>query len=340
MPIDWDLPRSPASMLLAVRLGEERGVPPEGLLTGVPFTLDSLRDPATEVTAAQEVQVIRNLLAALPDEPGLGLVAGQRYHVTTYGIWGFALISSASMREAAEVAVSFVDLTYALCDVSIEVTDDELRLLLDADAVPHDVRLYALERDASAIRVIGTELMGLTVPLRRLELTHDQPPWASAYTEVFGIEPVFGAPRNLAVMDLAMAEMPLPQADELAAASALAACRDLLERRQARTGLSGQVRDLLVGDPSAMPSISQIAARLHMSERSLRRRLDLEGTSYRALVDEVREQLATELLVTGRLPVEAVARRLGYAETASFTHAFRRWKGVSPRTYRLGKAPP
>lgn len=340
MPIRWDLPRSPASMLLTVRLGEERGVPVARLLDGVPFTLEALRDPRTEVTAAQELVVVRNLLAALPEEPGLGLVAGQRYHLTTYGIWGFALISSSSLREAADVAIPFIDLTYAFCDFSLELADEELRVVVDASHVPLDVRLYALERDATAIRVIGTELAGVPVPLIRMEIAHAPPPWAAAYTDVFGLEPVFGAPRNLAVIDLAVADLPLPQADELAAAGAVAACRELLERRHARTGVSGQVRDLLVDDPSGMPPVPEVAARLHLSERSLRRRLAEEGTSYRALVEEVREQLATELLITSGLPVERVARQLGYAETASFTHAFRRWKGVSPRAYRFGSAPP
>jgi len=182
--------------------------------------------------------------------------------------------------------------------------------------------------------------MAVAPPLIRLELAPEPPPRAASYPQFFGIEPIFGAPRNVAVMDRVLAEHPLPQADELAAAGALSACRDLLEKRHARTGLSGQVRDLLLSNPAAMPAIPEVAATLHLSERSLRRRLDDEGTSYRALVDEVREQLATELLVTGRLPVEAVARRLGYAETASFTHAFRRWKGVSPRAYRMGTARP
>jgi AraC-like DNA-binding protein len=83
-----------------------------------------------------------------------------------------------------------------------------------------------------------------------------------------------------------------------------------------------------------MPDIEQVAASLHMSARTLRRRLEAEGTSYRALVDEVRERLAEELLVAGGLTVEQVARRLGYAETASFTNAFKRWKGIGPRAYR------
>lgn len=71
-----------------------------------------------------------------------------------------------------------------------------------------------------------------------------------------------------------------------------------------------------------------------MSGRTLRKRLTAEGTSYRILLDEVREHLAEELLLAGGLPVEAIAHRLGYVEVSSFSQAFRRWKGVGPREFR------
>lgn len=73
---------------------------------------------------------------------------------------------------------------------------------------------------------------------------------------------------------------------------------------------------------------------LQLSERTLRRRLAEEGTSLGALLDEVREKLAEELLVTGGSPVAQVAQRLGYLELSSFSQAFRRWKGMGPQAYR------
>ena len=97
--------------------------------------------------------------------------------------------------------------------------------------------------------------------------------------------------------------------------------------------MSGQVRDLLLRDPSRMPGQEQVAAALDVSVRTLRRQLDAEGTSFRAVVDQTREDLAEELLATAGCTVAQVARRLGYAEASSFVHAFRRWKGVSPRRW-------
>ena len=72
----------------------------------------------------------------------------------------------------------------------------------------------------------------------------------------------------------------------------------------------------------------------HLSERTLRHQLAQEGTSYRALLDEIRERLAEELLITQGLPVTEIAHRLGYVEVSSFSQAFRRWKGMSPRAFR------
>jgi AraC-like DNA-binding protein len=138
--------------------------------------------------------------------------------------------------------------------------------------------------------------------------------------------------------DASALDQPMPQANEHAAAVALEQCRDILQRRRARSGTSGQVRDLLVARIADAPPAERAAAELGLSARTLQRRLADEGTSYRALLDEVREQLAEELLSTGGLTVGEVARRLGYVEVSSFSQAFRRWKGVSPRAFRTGQS--
>jgi AraC-like DNA-binding protein len=82
-----------------------------------------------------------------------------------------------------------------------------------------------------------------------------------------------------------------------------------------------------------MRSQDQVASALHFNVRTLRRQLADEGTTFRALVEETRQLLAEELLATGRLTIEEIADRVGYAEASSFVHAFKRWKGVAPRRY-------
>ena len=124
-----------------------------------------------------------------------------------------------------------------------------------------------------------------------------------------------------------------PLADANTARKIEQQCRDLLERRLSRVGVAGQVRSRLLHNPGELPSMPTIADELHIDQRTLRRRLAAEGTSYRALLDEVRRQLALELLQQD-LSVEEISRHLGYAETANFTHAFKRWEGTAPSYFR------
>ena len=130
----------------------------------------------------------------------------------------------------------------------------------------------------------------------------------------------------------------MPSADPQTAA--------MVERQLAETlrqvigtgrGLAAAVRDRLLRDSGAVPSMAQVAAELHITVRTLRRQLADEGVSFRGLLNSARETRAAELL-RGGSTIEEVARLLGYAETANFTHAFTRWRGMSPRAFRQSMA--
>lgn len=303
------------SALLLTRLGEEHGVPASVTLRGTGLTLADLEDPATEVSAHQELDVITHLVEAVEDSSGLGSEAGARYHLTAYGLWGFMLLSSPTPRSAVDVALRYTDLTFAFAKVEAREQGDELQLVVTADDLPAEVRRFVVEREAAAIRTLVKEAFSATFAPRRETWDGD--------TVVLAF-------------DAAALDQPMPQANEHAAAVALEQCREILQRRQARSGTSGQVRDLLVARIADPPPAGRAAVELGLSARTLQRRLAAEGTSYRALLDEVRAQLAEELLASGGLTVGEVARRLGYVEVSSFSQAFRRWYGVSPRGFRAG----
>ena len=185
-----------------------------------------------------------------------------------------------------------------------------------------------MERDSAAIQTMQEELHGRPCPLLEATFAFPAPPArAERYDELFGVAPEFAAAESALRFDPEVLDRLLPQYNEHTAALTQEQCRQLLAKRHKRVGLAGQVRDLLLRHPSAPPNVARIAAALHMSERTLRRRLADEGVSVRALLDEIREQLAEELLISGGLTVGQVAERLGYVEISSFSQAFRRWKG-------------
>jgi AraC-like DNA-binding protein len=331
--IDWDLPRPPASALVLTGLGMEYGVPQDVSLRGTRLAPDALDDPQTTVTPHQELQIIRNLLAALGEDVPLGIEAGMRYHLTTHGIWGFALSSSPTLRTAIAVGLRYVNLTFAFTRMSAVEQDNGMQLVLDGSHLPSDVRRFLVERELASAVHLARQLLSDPSAVIGVNFRHPAPAATAPYEKAFGVRPTFDAAGNCAMVVAELLDRALPQADAHTAAVTEAQCLRLLADRRARAGIAGKVRDRLAAQPGAMPSIETAAAELHMSSRSLRRRLTAEGTSYRALADEIRERLAEELLATKALSVEEIGRRLGYAATPAFTTAFKRWKGIPPRAY-------
>ncbi|NMN93752.1 AraC family transcriptional regulator [Nocardiaceae bacterium YC2-7] len=339
MTVDWDLPRTPTSILVLLRLAADHDVPAQVCLRGTGIRADRLQQPNAEVTGRDEQLVIANLLDALGNRAGLGVEAGNRYHLTTYGIWGFALISSPTLRSAIDVGLRYLDLTFAFTHIHTREQNGEFQFVLDTPGIPVPLQRFAVERDASAIRLLERELFAAPTPVERASFIYPAPDDVGPYIETFGVTPEFGAQENILALPPALLDLPLPQANEHTAALAQAQCRDMLQQRNERAGLAGRVRDLLLANPAAPPSAEQVAHELNMSSRTLRHRLGAEGTSFRDLLDEVRQRLAEEMLVSGRLTVAETAQRLGYVELSSFSQAFRRWNGMGPRAYRNARLP-
>ncbi|RDI46727.1 AraC family transcriptional regulator [Nocardia mexicana] len=332
--ITTDQLRPPASAALLVRVGGDHGVPTEVCLTRTGITADQLDDPDYAVPAGAELQIVRNLQAALPDVDALGLEAGRRYHVTTHGVWGFALASCRDGWEALELGVRFLGLTWAFCDISPHVDNDTVRMIFDDHAVPDDVRAFLVQREIASVVTVAREVGGLPTAPAAIHLRQPAPASVTPFTEFLGAPPVFDADVNYLEIPAALLDAPLPQADTHTAALTRTQCHDLLEHWRARTGYTGTVRQILVRTPGHMPGIEEVADQLHLSSRTLRRRLGEEGITFRHLVDDVRRALADELLTSGNLSIHQIAHRLGYNATSAFTAAFTRWHGTPPSAYR------
>jgi AraC-like DNA-binding protein len=101
-------------------------------------------------------------------------------------------------------------------------------------------------------------------------------------------------------------------------------------------GIATQVTRLLVEEPGRFDNMETIAARMNITSRTLRRRLQAQGTSYRALLADMRCTLAKQYLTTTSMTTEDIAEALGFSDAANFRHAFRRWTGRRPGEFRSG----
>lgn len=330
----WDFPRTPVASRHLLDTAEAHGIHSTACLAGTGLTTTDLADPALEVEAGQELAIVRNLLAHIDEPSGLGIETGLRYTLANTGILGYALLSSPTMRDALTLAARYITLSSSFHDIAIRESEAGAMLELDASEIPDDVREFLLERDLAAIAHVAPLLIGsmpsaapVSIELQTTDFPLD--------LEATGLNLTIstGAPRTAITLPAELLDEPMAAADPDTAAMCIQQCEELLERRTHRGGLSAAIRARLIKDPAHMPPMAAVAAEHAVTERTLHRRLAAENTNYRGLLDEVRETLAVELL-GNNLTVEEVAQRLGYAETAAFTHAFIRWRGHPPSHQR------
>jgi AraC-like DNA-binding protein len=298
------------------------------------------RDGLT-VTLRQEERLFANLLA-LTGDPALGLRLGRQYSPQRYGLFGYAMLSAPTLRHALVIATRFgEDLTFTWLRLGLDIGGRDVVFSLgDRDPLQGAVRDFFYDRDTLAVKVALDELLGEPAPISRVVLPHDGHGLVSRYRGAFGCPVEFnGALGSSLTFPTRLLERNLPFRDAATSERLQAQCQALLARFRQRGDLSSEVRELIVGQPGYFPGIEVVAKRLSVSVRTLRQRLADEGTGYQKILDQVRHGLASEYLENTRLPVQEIARLVGFDEPGNFTHAFKRWAGLTPSDYRLAHAP-
>ncbi|WP_433564927.1 AraC family transcriptional regulator [Nocardia sp. CA-151230] len=335
----WNFPRGTASVAVMTEFAGEHGVPAARMLADTGLTERQLTDAETQIPAETELAVVRTLVRELGDIPALGVEVGLRYRISTFGIFGYACVTSPTLREAISLALRYYRLGFAFCTPIVESHAHEVVTWIHHDTVPADVQRFLVERDIVAMHRVMSDLLGARVDYTRAEFGYPGTDAGQRLESLFGVRPRFDCTHTVFGIDPDLLARPLPQANQPTWALCVAQCRDLLHRRSARTGIAAEVRDRLLPGSGATgfaapPTLDGVAHDLNVSARTLRRHLEAAGTSYRALLDEVRRTLAEEMLTATPLSVDDIAIRLGYAEATPFIHAFKRWTGTTPAAHR------
>jgi AraC-like DNA-binding protein len=332
----WDFRRGLAGVRLLIQYGVEQGLDVSELLHGRRVSASHLADPNAEVTAEQELRVVENLVRLLRNPPGLGIQLGLSFRVATFGIWGYGLMSSATVGAALDLSLQFLPLTFVFSAIGYRIEGEEVVLRFVPPKLGPKLSRVLVERDMAAAVALQQQLIGESYRLLRFEL----PPVRDAPRPVRPLR-LAGTPVNTAgrehllAFDRAHLAQPLPQADVATAEMCRQMCAQLLERRRVSIGTAALVEHYLsVHSAGRLPSLSAFAATLNTSERTLKRRLQAEGTSFRDIAARLQAQAAAAMVGDASRTMTEVAELLGYADLASFSQAFKRWHGVSPSEFR------
>ena len=291
--------------------------------------------PGARVPLKDYAAFYNTVVAALDDE-GFGLFP----HPIPRGTFEFlcrSLIGSRDLGEALERAARFLPLVLPDMRITIdrkrataELEIAEARPLRAQAADPR--RVFAFEWLLRVLHGVSCWLVARSLPLERVRFPYPRPPHAEDYALVYTEHSTFGAPTLVATLDATLLDLPIrrDQADLAAFLEGAPGKITMVYRRDRET--VPRVRELL--SRSLSSSLEDAARALGLSPRTLHRRLHGEGSSFRAVKDSVRREIALAELEKSRRSIADIAAQLGYSEPSAFFRAFHGWTGQAPSAYR------
>lgn len=329
---------------MLVRFLEEDGYARAALLSGSNVSEAQISNPRSLISLRDYATIVHNALR-LTGDPALGLWFGRKLKLASMGVLGFAAISSPTLADAAQLLARFSSLRVHRLTPHVELPDPASGRRLAAVRLEEsedygDIRGFLMESTIAFLSELAVTLLGRVPDGLSFDVTYERPAhWRDG---IFPHPVRFGQPAHRIYGALDSLGLTLPNADR-ASASAM---QRLLEERLAaqRVGLPlvERVREELERayrhGGNDLPTAEQMADILGCSPRTLRRALSETEDSYRSVANEVRCEVAKRALTDRTESVAAIARRLGYRDTANFRRAFRLWTGLSPTEYRSALA--
>jgi AraC-like DNA-binding protein len=268
-------------------------------------------------------------------DPGFPIFAARRTRLSDYDTIGFACMTRATLREALHQCARYAQ---AWADASAWEVSERSGVVTATFATADAERLGArcvTESVLAEVVHVGRTLAGVDYVPREVLFRHPRPRDTRAHEAFFRAKLRFDAGRSGIVLDAAVLDMPLLKADAELAAFFERHADALVQRCARQAGLTDRLRRTLAEElPRGLPTLEMAAARLAQSPRTLRRRLQEEGTNFHEILDETRRDLAKRYLDEARIPVGEVAFLLGFSEASAFHRAFKRWTGETPASYR------
>jgi AraC-like DNA-binding protein len=318
------------------------GLAPEVLLEHAEIATHLLHDRNARIPVARYAALYRLINESLDDE-GFALFS-RPLHRGSFEFLCRAALSAATLEQALERIARFLHVVQDDLDVALETSGRAAVIVISEEqALPVGPagRVFAFEWLLRMIHGLAAWLVAHPLPLVEVSFPYPPPLHAADYELVFAPRYTFDAPRLEARFPAEWLALPVRR-DEAALtlflADAPASITTLYRRDRA---LALRVREHLRAALPDQPGLPAIAHRLFLSPRTLHRRLEDEGTSFRAIKDSLRRELATDWLTKTARPVSRIGADLGFADAAAFYRAFSAWTGSGPREYRQrhGQAP-
>jgi AraC-like DNA-binding protein len=284
--------------------------------------------------STDSISLLWELAAERSGNPAIGLAQHDVARPASFDVVGYTMMSCADLLGAFERLERYLRI---LSDaLTMSLGEDGGRFRMTFELIGGERPVPRQRTEFIMVTLIGflAWISGRDVRPVAIELPHPEPKDPAPYRAAFRCPIAFGAKGNSLLFERADLALPLPTSNPVLAELHERYAGDYL-RRFDHDDTSYRAREAIIRRlPDGEPRRDRIASELHMSERTLQRRLEQEKTSFGDLVDKTRRELAGQYLGRLHLSLGQAAYLLGYADQSSFFRACKRWFEVSPGQYR------
>ncbi|MCC8968534.1 AraC family transcriptional regulator [Bradyrhizobium sp. Pear76] len=312
------------------------GVPADAILRDTKIPLADVHSPQARISLTQLTKVCQNALRLSTDRH-LPYRIGASIHISTYGMYGYALLCCPDFRKAMEFAMRYHALAAPLA--TIDFTEDKASARWTIEPNLHAQADSALYRFVTEMQIgihisLMRDIMGPGFAPTEITLAYSQGPDFELPLDHLGCPARFDQPASQIVFKAQWLDRSADLGNKTTYPTIVALCDDLLGDLRLRTGVAGKIRAILLRDIANPPTFEAIAKLVGVNDRSLRRQLRLQGFSFRGLHDELRTQIALKYLRNTTLANDDIALALGFSDAANFRRAFHRWTNKAPSDIR------
>lgn len=316
-------------------LVEERGLSPDRLCRGLGFTSHDLRNQEVLLSHQQMRELILRAQRFLI-EPALGVATGARQTPVSWGVAGLAMLTCETYGDAMQYGLAHQSEAGTMVDHLVEEVGREVHV----DVIPRrfdlQIETFLVDEAFAGALAVSRYLVGPAIKPLRVDLAQPRPDHEDIYRRHFRCPVRFEAGCNRMTFESHWLGARLPGYDRITCGLVQAQLNTLLVNPIGRHDLVESVSNRMRFGIESRPNQKQLASMVNTSERTLRRRLGQQDTTYRSLRDATRHERARDLLVNSGMSISRIAELVGYSDARAFRRAFKRWTGMLPTKFRDG----
>jgi AraC-like DNA-binding protein len=310
------------------------GLDVAALLDEAGLDMAALSDPDSRLPT-ERVSLLWQLAVARSGNPAIGLLNPNVAKPASFDVVGYTMMSSPNLRSVLQGVVRYVGILSDAASLTVTEDHEGYRMSLELFGGGPPVPRQRVEFDLMTFLSFCRWITNRDLRPLALELRFPPPADLQPYQEAFKCPLRFNAPTNALLFARADVISPLPTAHPLLAEVHERLASEHLQRLD-HAQTSSRARAAIIRRlPDGEPRRPGIAGALGISERTLQRRLEAEGTFFQRLLDDTRRELAQQYLGQTDLSLADAAYLLGFGDQSSFFRAVKRWFGTSPRQYRI-----